>query len=94
VAVLPVSHAQWQILRAVKRSRKPAMGRELRLNPTRGTKDGAFLTDLDRMGLLTRVTGAESDPFSAMYSLTELRKHVAEFEVTHGTFWHLTLTCL
>ena len=79
MAVFPVSHAHWQILRAVKRSRKPALGRELRLNPTRATKDGSFLTDLVKTGLLTRVTGTESDPFEAMYSFTELGKHAAEY---------------
>ncbi|MCE9560783.1 MAG: hypothetical protein K8U57_01885 [Planctomycetes bacterium] len=79
MAVFPVSHAQWQILRAVKRSRKPAVGRELRLTPTRATKDGTFLTELVKTGLLTRVTGTERDPFAATYSLTELGKHAAEY---------------
>jgi hypothetical protein len=77
--VFPVSHAHWQILRAVKRSRKPANGRELRLAPTRATKDGSFLTDLVETGLLTRVSGTESEPFEGTYSLTELGKHAAEY---------------
>ena len=78
-ALFPVSHMQWQILRAVKRSRKPAIGRELRLAPTRATKVGSFLTDLVEMDLLTRMSGTENDPFAATYSLTELGKHAAEY---------------
>ncbi|MCE9563087.1 MAG: MarR family winged helix-turn-helix transcriptional regulator [Planctomycetes bacterium] len=77
--VLPVTHNQWQVLRAVKRSRKPPLGRELRLSPTRGTKDGTFLTNMVRLGLLTRVSGSDKDPFEATYSLTESGKHAAEY---------------
>jgi len=79
VAVLPILHHQWQVLRAVKRSRKPPTGRELRLAPTRQTKDGSFLTDMVTTGLLTRVTGTENEPFVATYSLTELGIHAAEY---------------
>src|SRR5437763_149243 len=79
VPVLPVSHNQWQVLRAVKRNRKPITGRELRLNPTRNTKDGSFLTHMVRIGLLRRASGTERDPFAATYELTELGKHAAEF---------------
>jgi hypothetical protein len=77
--VLPVTHNQWQVLRAVKRSRKPPLGRELRLSPTRGTKDGSFLTNMVRLGLLERPTGTEKDPFEATYALTERGKHAAEY---------------
>ena len=77
--VLPITHNQWQVLRAVKRSRKSPTGRELRLNPTRGTKDGTFLTAMVKAGLLSRATGNEKDPFDATYTLTELGKHAAEY---------------
>ena len=76
--VFPISHFQWQILRAVKRSRKPAPGRDLRLVPSQKTKDGSFLTTLVRLGLLTRATGTENSPFEATYSLTELGQQAAE----------------
>lgn len=77
--VLPVTHNQWQVLRAVKRSRKPPTGRDLRLSPTRGTKDGTFLTVMVRLGLLDRLTGTEKEPFEATYALTESGKHAAEY---------------
>jgi hypothetical protein len=79
VPVLPINHTQWQVLRAIKRSRKPLTGRELRLNPTRGTKDGAFLTEMVQKGLLKRATGTEKQPFDATYALTELGQHAAEY---------------
>ncbi len=77
--VFPVTHFQWQVLRAVKRSRKPLVGRDLRLSPTRGTKDGSFLTALVELGLLARNGGSDKNPFEATYSLTELGKHAAEY---------------
>jgi hypothetical protein len=77
--VFPVTHFQWQVLRAVKRSRKSPAGRELRLAPTRGTKDGGFLTTLVELGLLIHVGGTEKTPFDATYNLTELGKHAAEY---------------
>jgi hypothetical protein len=79
VAVFPVTHFQWQVLRAVKRSKKPPIGRELRLTPTRGTKDGTFLNVLVQLGLLDRVSGREHNPFAATYGLTERGKQAAEF---------------
>ena len=77
--VFPVSHFQWQILRAVKRTKKPSAGRDLRLAPTRSTKDGSFLTRLVGLGLLSRATGTEKAPFEATYALTERGQHAAEF---------------
>jgi hypothetical protein len=79
MAVLPVAHFEWQVLRAVRRSRKPAPGRTLRLAPTRRTRDGAFLTNLVESGLLKRVTGTPDTPFDATYALTELGEHAAEY---------------
>ena len=77
--LLPVTHFTWQILRVVKRSKKPSLGRTLRLTPTRNTKDGTFLTELIEQGLLTRVTGTADKPFDATYSLTEQGEHAAEY---------------
>ena len=65
--VYPVSHHQWQVLRTVKRSRKPPTRRELRLNPTQSTKDGSFLTKMVEAGLLIRVTGTENEPFRDVF---------------------------
>ena len=79
MALLPVAHFEWQVLRAVRRSRKPAAGRALRLAPTRRTRDGSFLTNLVESGLLKRVTGTAETPFDATYALTELGEHAAEY---------------
>ena len=77
--VFPVSHFTWQVLRTVKRSKKPPTGRALRLVPNRRTKDGTFLTELVEEGLLARATGAADAPFEATYALTERGGHAAEF---------------
>lgn len=77
--VFPVTHFQWQVLRAVKRSRKPLPGKDLRLAPTRGTKDGSFLTTLVDLGLLIRDGGSDKNPFEATYTLSEMGKHAAEY---------------
>ncbi|VTR92134.1 unnamed protein product [Gemmata massiliana] len=77
--VRSISHFTWQVLRTAKRSKKPVTGRELRIAPTRMTKNGSFLTKLVEEGLLSRVTGAAADPFEATYSLTEKGEHAAEF---------------
>jgi hypothetical protein len=77
--VLPIRHFEWQVLRTVKRSKKPPTGRALRIVPTRRTKDGTFLTDLVELGLLTRVTGTVAAPFEATYALTEKGEYAAEY---------------
>jgi hypothetical protein len=77
--VLPIAHFEWQVLRAAKRSRKPVIGRSLRLVPTRRTKDGTFLTAMVDAGLLTRATGTAAEPFEATYTLTEQGEHAAEY---------------
>ena len=77
--MLPIRHSEWQILRVAKRNRKPLTGRELRIVPTRHTKDGTFLNDLVRRGLLNRMTGSETAPFEATYALTPLGEHAAEY---------------
>lgn len=77
--VLPVRHFEWQVLRAVKRSKTPPIGRALRLVPSRRTKDGSYLTELVDQGLLRRVTGTAAAPFEATYALTERGEHAAEY---------------
>lgn len=77
--VRPTSHFTWQVLRTVKRSKKPVSGRALRLVPSRKTKDGSFLTALVEEELIECVTGAGGDPFDATYVLTEKGKHAAEY---------------
>jgi len=79
VPVRATSHFTWQVLRAVRRSRKPPTGRDLRLVPSPRTRDGTFLSELVTDGLLARVTGNEDAPFEATYSLTEKGKNAAEY---------------
>ncbi|QJX01336.1 hypothetical protein [Frigoriglobus tundricola] len=77
--VLPVPHFEWQVLRAAKRSKRPPTGRQLRLIPSRRTKDGAFLTALVQHDLLTYDSGNAADPFDATYRLTVRGEHAAEY---------------
>ena len=77
--LLPISHFEWQVLRTIKRSKHPPVGRALRLAPTRRTKDGTFLTDLVEKGLVARVSGTAQAPFEATYALTEMGEHAAEY---------------
>lgn len=77
--VRPTSHFTWQVLRTAKRSKKPVAGRDLRLVPSRKTKDGSFLTALVADGLLAYATGSDADPFEATYALTEKGQHAAEY---------------
>jgi hypothetical protein len=94
VVTLPVSHFTWQVLRAAFRSKKPPTGRELRLSPTRTSKDGTFLDELVKDGLL-QVVGVDPLPkgstrrearrpvqFRTRYKLTEKGKYDAE----HGEY--------
>jgi len=73
------SHFTWQVLRSVKRAKKPPTGLVLRLIRNQKTKDGSFLTNLVDEGLLTRVTGSANAPFEATYTLTEKGQHAAEY---------------
>lgn len=77
--IFPITHLHWQVLRAAKRNRKPILGKDLRLSPTRGTKSGEFLNTLVSLGLLSRVSGTERAPFDSFYSLSELGEHAAEY---------------
>jgi hypothetical protein len=66
---------------------EPALGRALRLAPTRNTKDGTFLDELVADGLLVRVGKPvpptpprdEPEPFRVRYELTELGRYAAEY---------------
>jgi hypothetical protein len=74
-----ITHADWKVLRALARAPKSTLpGTHLRLDMSRRTKDGKFLTDLVELGLLTR-TGSADQPFEAVYQLTEGRKYAAEY---------------
>jgi hypothetical protein len=89
--LMPVSHYTWQLLRALKRSKRPLTGMELRVSPSRTTKDGTFLDRLVAEGLLKAVgvdplpegaSGAEARrpvQFRTRYRLTEKGEHAAEF---------------
>jgi hypothetical protein len=77
--VFPIPHFEWQVLRTVLRSPAAPRGRDLRLVPTRRTKDGEFLTRLVERGLLRRLSGADTAPFDATYALTEKGQHAAEY---------------
>lgn len=97
-----LKHYDWQLLRYMVRAeaaRKQPFGRELRIYPTRLTKDGSFLDDLVELGLIA--VAAKAPPLSAgatldeknepvqfrtRYALTEKGRHAAEYgeyEVAH-----------
>jgi hypothetical protein len=84
MATRPISHSVWQSLRVAKRSTTPPTGKQLRVTPSRKTKDGTFLTALVEEGLLVRVTGSAEKPFEATYALTALGEYAAEY----GEFDH------
>lgn len=84
--VRPTSHFTWQVLRTVKRSKKPPTGKQLRLVPTRKTKDGSFLNALVEEGLLARASGSGEAPFEATYTLTKRGEHAAEYGEYEYTF--------
>lgn len=84
--LVSLPHFQWQILRAVLRAESAGdapLGRDLRITPTRRTRDGTFLDDLVADGLLATVgkppDGAQPEPFRKRYKLTDLGRHAAEF---------------
>jgi hypothetical protein len=76
-----LGHHDWRVLRHVLRNRgRPVPGKELRLEMSRGTKDGSFLTNLVRHGLLA-VAAEGNTPFDSTFRLTALGKHAAEYGV-------------
>ena len=92
--LMPLRHHDWQVLRAVARSRKPVPGRSLRLNMARNTHGGEFLSGLVRAGLLAAEPLRDANPndppaFRLAYTLTPAGKHAAEYgeyEVDLETF--------
>lgn len=88
---MPVSHFTWQVLRAAKRSKTPPTGKQLRLVPSRKTRDGIFLDDLVSSGLLQvvgidQLSAAATDAekrmpvqFRTRYKLTPLGERAAEY---------------
>jgi hypothetical protein len=76
--LLPMLTFDWQVLRAVLRAAAPPTGRQLRLTPSRRTKDGTFLGEYVRAGLL-RVVRANPDPFKATYAMTDRGRQAAEY---------------
>jgi hypothetical protein len=80
--LMPMGTFEWQVLRAILRaSPNYPNGRQLRLVPSRRTKDGSFLTDIVNRGLIKVVT-KNKDPFEATYALTPLGEYAAE----HGEY--------
>ena len=80
--LMPMGTFEWQVLRAILRATPNyPNGRQLRLVPSRRTKDGSFLTDIVNRGLI-RVVTKNKDPFEATYALTPLGEYAAE----HGEY--------
>jgi hypothetical protein len=77
--LVPISHSNWQTLRALARLRTPVAGRVLRVAWTRQTKDGSFLLELVRTGLLEIVDNKQHSPFDSIYTLTAAGKYAAEY---------------
>lgn len=77
MAIFAISHSNWQTLRAAKRGAK--IGRDLRYNMSRHTRDGDFLNQLVAAGLLIRINGDSDRPFESTYKLTKLGEHAAEY---------------
>jgi hypothetical protein len=93
--LFPITHFEWQLLRHLVRAEATGvhpLGRELRVCPTRRTKDGTFLDDLVERGLIAvaakapalppRATPAEqAEPaqFRTRYRLTDRGRHAAEY---------------
>lgn len=97
-----LKHFDWQLLRFMVRAeatRKQPFGRDLRIYPTRLTRDGSFLDDLVELGLIAVAAKAtppsahatleekkEPVQFRTRYVLTEKGRHAAEYgeyEVEH-----------
>ncbi len=74
--LMPMNAFEWQVLRKVLRDDDGGgtLGRELRLIPSRRTKDGSFLMWFVAAGLLRVYAGRMSDPFDARFKLTEVGK--------------------
>jgi len=78
----------WQSLRILARAKnKPVVGSALRHTPIRRTKDGSFLDELVRVGLIAVARpDPGGDPFAHAYVLTDLGRHAAEYGEFEGGF--------
>ena len=91
-----LSHYEWQLLRLTLRAElakeQPPLGSELRIAPTRATKDGTFLDRMVAAGLIAVAVKAPPLPagaserekglpvqFRTRYKLTEVGRHAAEY---------------
>lgn len=72
-----INTSVWQILNAAKR-KAVSTGKELRVTPSRFTKDGTFLNDLVTKGFLAIVEPHEN-PFKATYKITPEGEYAAEY---------------
>jgi hypothetical protein len=85
--LFPISHADWQVLRAALRAGSPLFGRELRLTPNRRTKEATSLDALVAAGLLLAVgkpeaaDGRPGEPIQlrTRYRLTAFGEHATEY---------------
>lgn len=73
-----LSHFNWQLLRLMVREGTALTGKQLRMAPTRVTKDGTFLDVLVQQGLIKLVKKNENWKLST-YELTKLGKDAAEY---------------
>lgn len=76
--MIPVSHSEWQSLRALVRAGKPLKGADLRITPTANNKNGLFLLMMVEKRLL-RVTELAVMPMEATYEMTLPGKYAAEY---------------
>ena len=87
MSMLPISHFTWQVLRVAKRSKRPLTGKEMRVSPTRKSRDGSFLDALVIAGLLEVVGVDEPNEktkrlptqFRTRYRLTARGEYAAEY---------------
>jgi hypothetical protein len=87
MSMLPISHFTWQLLRAARRGKTPPTGKELRVHPSRKTKDGTFLDEVVAEGLIEAVSVDSPDEktqrlpvqFRTRYKLTAKGEYAAEY---------------
>lgn len=89
--IVSIDLFEWQLLRVIVRGEAKGelpTGRELRVNPTSWSKDGTFLDDLVKLGLIAvaakptpPLPGRRDEPaqFRTRYELTDLGRHAAEY---------------
>lgn len=79
----PISHHDWQVLRAVARGNgKSVRGDKLRMSMKKIYSTGMFLVELVRLRLL-EVAKEGAQPFEAKYRLTEGGRFASEYGEYH-----------